>query len=90
MEREAVADERTLMRDALKHAMGEAWLLEVRAEFERSAQSHDLIDVECRSGLPGRAFATGERRVTSAIESSGNGMAGLLLSPLYGLIVMLA
>ncbi len=35
MEREAVADERTLMRDALKHTMGEARLPEVRAEFER-------------------------------------------------------
>jgi conjugative relaxase-like TrwC/TraI family protein len=58
MEREAVTDERTLMRDALKHTMGEARLPEVRAEFERRAQSHDLIEVERRSGLPGRAFTT--------------------------------
>jgi hypothetical protein len=35
MEREAVVDERTLMRDAFKHTMGEARLPEVRAEFER-------------------------------------------------------
>ncbi len=60
MEREAVADERTLMRDALKHTMGEARLPEVRAEFERRVQSHDLIEVERRPGLPGRAFTTGE------------------------------
>ncbi len=60
MEREAVTDERTLMRDALKHTMGEARLPEVRAEFERRAQSHNLIEVERRSGLPGRAFTTGE------------------------------
>ena len=39
MEREAVADERTLMRDALKHTMGEARLPEVRAEFERRVQN---------------------------------------------------
>ena len=60
MEREAVADERTLMRDALKHTMGEARLPEVRAEFERRVQSHDLIEVERRPGLAGRAFTTGE------------------------------
>jgi flagellar biosynthesis GTPase FlhF len=60
MEREAVADERTLMRDALKHTMGEARLPEVRAEFERRVQSHELIEVERRPGLPGRAFTTGE------------------------------
>ena len=60
MEREAVTDERTLMRDALKHTMGEARLPEVRAEFERRAQSHNLIEVERRPGLPGRAFTTGE------------------------------
>ncbi len=60
MEREAVADERTLMRDALKHTMGEARLPEVRAEFERRVQSHDLVEVERRPGLAGRAFTTGE------------------------------
>ena len=60
MEREAVTDERTLMRDALKHTMGEARLPEVRTEFERRVQSHNLIEVERRPGLPGRAFTTGE------------------------------
>ncbi|MGH8276817.1 MAG: MobF family relaxase, partial [Steroidobacteraceae bacterium] len=38
MEREAVADERTLMRDALKHTMGEARLPEIKAEFERRVE----------------------------------------------------
>lgn len=60
MEREAVADERTLMRDALKHTMGEARLPELRAEFERRVGSHELIEVERRPGLAGRAFTTGE------------------------------
>ncbi len=60
MEREAVADERTLMRDALKHTMGDARLPEVRAEFERRVQSHGLIEVERRPGLAGRAFTTPE------------------------------
>lgn len=60
MEREAVADERTLMRDALKHTMGEARLPELRAEFERRIQSHELIEVERRPGRAGRAFTTPE------------------------------
>jgi conjugative relaxase-like TrwC/TraI family protein len=60
MEREAVADERSLMRDALRHTMGEARLPELRAEFERSVESHELIGVERRPGLAGRAFTTGE------------------------------
>ena len=60
MEREAVADERTLMRDALKHTMGEARLPEVKAEFERRVESHELIEVERRPGLAGRAFTTPE------------------------------
>jgi conjugative relaxase-like TrwC/TraI family protein len=60
MEREAVADERTLMRDALKHTMGEARLPELRAEFERRVGRQELIEVEPRSGLAGRAFTTPE------------------------------
>jgi len=60
MEREAVVDERTLMRDALKHTMGEARLPEIRAEFERRAAEGNLIEVERRAGLAGRAYTTGE------------------------------
>jgi conjugative relaxase-like TrwC/TraI family protein len=60
MEREAVADERSLMRDALRHTMGEVRLPELRAEFERRVESHELIGVERRPGLAGRAFTTGE------------------------------
>jgi conjugative relaxase-like TrwC/TraI family protein len=60
MEREAVTDERSLMRDALKHTMGEARLPEVRAEFERRVKSNELIEVPRKEGLAGRAFTTGE------------------------------
>ena len=60
MEREAVADERSLMRDALKHTMGEARLPEVRAEFERRATGGNLIEVEQRAGRAGRAYTTAE------------------------------
>jgi len=60
MEREAVVDERSLMRDALKHTMGEARLPEIRAEFERRATDGNLVEVERRDGLAGRAYTTHE------------------------------
>ncbi len=59
-EREAVADERSLMRDALKHTMGEARLPEIKAEFERRVESKELIDVPRREGLAVRAYTTHE------------------------------
>jgi flagellar biosynthesis GTPase FlhF len=60
MEREAVTDERSLMRDALKHTMGEARLPEIRAEFERRVEASELIEVSRREGAAGRTFTTSE------------------------------
>src|SRR6202050_1589727 len=56
LERRAVADERELMRDALKRSMGEASFGEIRERFEKRIQSGDFIEVENKS--PGRAFTT--------------------------------
>jgi conjugative relaxase-like TrwC/TraI family protein len=58
LEREAVADERALLRDALKRSMGDATFGEVKAEFEKRAQSGEFIETSNRA--PGRAFTTGE------------------------------
>ncbi len=58
LERAAVADERELMRDALKHSMGEASFAEVRNQFEKRVETGELIEVEQKA--PGRAFTTGE------------------------------
>jgi conjugative relaxase-like TrwC/TraI family protein len=60
LERAAAVDERALLHDALKHGMGETRLPEVRAEFERRVASHELIEVERKQGLAGRAFTTGQ------------------------------
>jgi conjugative relaxase-like TrwC/TraI family protein len=60
MEREAVTDERSLMRDALKHTMGEARLPEIRAEFGRRVEASELIEVSHREGSAGRTFTTRE------------------------------
>ena len=60
LEREAVADERALLRDALKRSMGEATFHEVKNEFTKRVESREFIEVEKRTGSPGRAFTTGE------------------------------
>jgi hypothetical protein len=49
------------MRDALKRSMGEASLVEIRAQFERRVEQGELIEIgQQRPGTPGRAFTTGE------------------------------
>jgi conjugative relaxase-like TrwC/TraI family protein len=58
LEREAVADERALLRDALKRSMGDATFGEVKAEFEKRVQAGEFIEASNRG--PGRAFTTGE------------------------------
>lgn len=58
LEREAVADERALLRDALKRSMGEATFAEVKSEFENRVKAGELIEARHRG--PGRAFTTTE------------------------------
>jgi conjugative relaxase-like TrwC/TraI family protein len=58
LEREAVADERALLRDALKRSMGEATFHEVKAEFGKRVKSGEFIETSNRG--PSRAFTTGE------------------------------
>jgi ATP-dependent exoDNAse (exonuclease V) alpha subunit len=82
-ERQAVADERELMRDALKRSMGEASFAELRERFEKSIQSGDFIEVENKS--PGRAFTT-ERMIqyerdNAAEMRRGQGQNGPLVNP---------
>lgn len=58
LEREAVTDERALLRDALKRSMGEATLSEIRTEFENRVKGGEFIETDHRA--PGRAFTTPE------------------------------
>ncbi|HET9182939.1 MAG TPA: MobF family relaxase [Candidatus Angelobacter sp.] len=60
LEREAVADERELMRDALKRSMGDASFAEVRAEFQNRIEQGELIETARAEHEPGRAFTTEE------------------------------
>ncbi len=60
LEREAVVEERELLRDALRRSMGEATLTEVRAEFEERINAGEFMGVEKELGAPGRAYTTQE------------------------------
>jgi hypothetical protein len=56
VERQAVVDERDLLRVSFRRSMGYACFAEVKDRFERRVSAADLIEKENRS--PGRAFTT--------------------------------
>ena len=60
LEREAVVEERELLRDALRRSMGEATLGDVRSEFQKRISAGEFIGVEKKQGAPGRVFTTQE------------------------------
>jgi len=59
-EREAVADERDLLRDALRRGMGETTYAEVRASFETRLASGEFQRVPGQKHDTGRSFTTAE------------------------------
>jgi conjugative relaxase-like TrwC/TraI family protein len=58
LEREAVVEERDLLRDGLIRSMGDATVVEAKAEFEKRVQAGAFI--ETNNHGPGRAFTTEE------------------------------
>jgi conjugative relaxase-like TrwC/TraI family protein len=60
LEREAVVDERVLLRDALARGMGDVRFGDVRAEFEARIDKGEFIRVEQAVESPGRAFTSQE------------------------------
>jgi conjugative relaxase-like TrwC/TraI family protein len=58
LERDAVVDERALMRDALKRSMGQATFAEVREHFEARITRGDFLEVQSKG--PARRFTTPE------------------------------
>ena len=59
-EREAVVDERALMRDALRHGMGETTYAHIRAEFGSRQVRGDFLRIESPKHATGRSFSTPE------------------------------
>jgi ATP-dependent exoDNAse (exonuclease V) alpha subunit len=59
-EREAVVEERHLLRDALKLAMGEVSLADLRGEMDRRLDAGEFLASQASPDGPGRAFTTQE------------------------------
>jgi conjugative relaxase-like TrwC/TraI family protein len=59
-ERDAVVDERALLRDALRRSLGEVTTTAIRSEFERRVTTDEFVAVPQRPGTPSRAFTTRE------------------------------
>lgn len=59
-EREAVTDERTILRDALRRGMGETTYAQVRAEFDARQRRGDFRQTEGKKHDTGRSFTTPE------------------------------
>src|ERR1700678_2394869 len=59
-EREAVADERAILRDARGGGMGEATYGEIRAEFDKRREAGDFRSVQAEKYSSGRSFTTPE------------------------------
>jgi ATP-dependent exoDNAse (exonuclease V) alpha subunit len=57
-EREAVVDERALIRDGLRRGMGEITHAQVRANLDARVTSGEFQIVERSQGIPGRQFTT--------------------------------
>ena len=66
-EREAVSDERLLMRDALRRGMGEVTYPEIRSNFDQRTAAGEFRSVEGSKHATGRRFTTPE---TIAMERS--------------------
>ena len=59
-EREAVADERMILRDALRRGMGETTYRDIRAEFDQRREAGDFNFVRGTKHSSGRSFTTPE------------------------------
>ncbi len=59
-ERDAVADERALLTDALRRSMGGATLAQVKADLEERIKSGEFVEAQKKGSSPGRAFTTAE------------------------------
>jgi molybdopterin-guanine dinucleotide biosynthesis protein len=59
-EREAVADERIILRDAMRRGMGEASYRDIRAEFDHRQEAGHFRSVQVMKHSSGRSFTTPE------------------------------
>ncbi|WP_035353043.1 MobF family relaxase [Edaphobacter aggregans] len=83
-EREAVADERVIMREALRRGMGEVSFSEVQSEFQRRREEGEFRSVQGQKHSSGRSFTTPEtiaaERANVQHVLNGRGAATPMLS----------
>jgi conjugative relaxase-like TrwC/TraI family protein len=85
-EREAVVDERALIRDGLRRGMGEITHGQVRANLEARLASGEFKIVERSQGVPGRQFTTAktieaEHEILQRMRAGQNQMEPVLSRP---------
>jgi conjugative relaxase-like TrwC/TraI family protein len=85
-EREAVVDERTLIRDGLRRGMGEITYPQVRANLDARLASGEFQMVERPQSVPGRQFTTAktieaEREIVRRMHDGQNHVAPVLSRP---------
>ena len=56
LEREAVVDERDILRDALTRSMGDSTVGDIKTEFERRVEAGDFVVLDHRPGDTGRSI----------------------------------
>ena len=82
-EREAVVDERLLVRDALRRGMGEITYSQVRAHLENRLSTGEFQTVERARNIPARQFTTArtireEQEIMSRMSAGKNELAPVL------------
>lgn len=58
LEREAVVEERAILRDGLQRSLGEAHVEEIKQEIDRRVERGEFITVQQEPSTPGRSFTT--------------------------------
>src|SRR6266851_5007773 len=58
LEREAVVEERAILRDALHRSLGEARLDDIKQEVDHRVERGDFVAVQQEQSVPGRSFTT--------------------------------
>ncbi len=86
-EREAVVDERALIRDGLRRGMGEITHAQVRANLDARLASGEFQIVERSQGVPGRQFTTAktieaEHEILHRMREGQNDVESVLPRPL--------
>ena len=85
-EREAVVDERALIRDGLRRSMGEATYSQVRANLDTRLASGEFQVVQNPAGSPARQFTTAktiqaEREILQRVAQGKGQMEPTLTRP---------